>query len=327
MRVAAPIRAERSSIEEASSNAVLACLQRAAIVEAMLQVVADRGFAQTTVGLVARRASVSSQTFYELFGSLQECFVAVLDAGAQQVARTILTAFRGESVWVDGVRSALAALLVLFESDPACARVWHVETLAAGRWALERRQRNLAALRSLIVEHWYPVPETDHICLAAEGVMAGVLGVLHTRLLASGEEPLLTLLGPLMGLVVAPFVDADVQAAEIARSRWLAREVLEGRPPASLARVLSQCKRLAPRSLRIPRSARMQQCLVFLAGAPGSSNNEIAAALGIVHSSQTSKLLGQLVERGLVAKRSDGPGKRNVLTLTSLGELLAERAS
>ncbi|HTC59648.1 MAG TPA: TetR family transcriptional regulator [Solirubrobacteraceae bacterium] len=303
----------------------MARLQRTAILEATIQVVADRGFARASVGLVTRRAGVSSRTFYELFGSLQGCFVAVLDAGAQHVARTILTAFQGETVWVDGMRSALAALLVLFESDPARARVWHVETLAAGQWALERRQRNLAALRSLIVEHWYPEPETDRICLASEGAMAGVLGVLHTRLLASSEEPLLTLLGPLMGLVVAPFVDADVRAREIACSRRLACEVLEGRPPASLECVLSlQSERLAPRSLRIPRSARMQQCLAFLAGAPGSSNSEIAAALGIVHSSQASKLLSQLVERGLVAKRSNGPGKRNAFTLTNLGQLLAD---
>jgi AcrR family transcriptional regulator len=295
-------------------------MQRTAILEATIQVVAVRGFAGTTVGSVTRRAGVSSETFYEFFGSLEDCFMAVIDAGAQQVMRTILAAFEAETVWVDGVRSALAALLVLFESDPLRARVWHVETLAAGQWALERRQHHFAALRSLIVARWYPGPDPERISVTSDGVIAAVLGVLHTRLLAPGEEPLLTLLGPLVGLAVAPFLDAEVQSCEIERAERLAREVLADNPPGSLRGLLSPERKPLKRPVGIWQSARMQQCLGFLASSPGSSNREIAAALGVSHQSQISKLLRDLAERGLVAKRSFGPGKRNAWTLTSLGE-------
>jgi AcrR family transcriptional regulator/DNA-binding MarR family transcriptional regulator len=298
---------------------MLSGLQRTSILEATTQLVAARGFAGTTVGSVTRRAGVSSATFYEFFGSREDCFIAVLDAGAQQVTQTVLAAFEAETVWVDGVRSALAALLVLFESDPIRARVWHVETLAAGQWALQGRQRNLTALRSLIVTRWYPAPDTERISLAADGVIAGVLGVLHTRLLAPSDEPLLTLLGPLVGLAVGPFLDAEVQSREIERAERLAREVLAGNPPEPLRRLLSLERKCSKRPLAIWRSARMQQCLGFLAGSPGSSNREIAAALRVSHQSQISRLLRDLAEHGLVAKQSFGPGKRNAWTLTPLG--------
>jgi AcrR family transcriptional regulator len=298
--------------------------KRTAILEATIQLVAAHGFAGTTVGAVTKRAGVSRRTFYELFGSLEDCFVVVLDAGAQQVASTILSAFQAEAVWVDGIRSALAALLVLFEADPARARLWHVETLAAGQWALERRQCNLAALRTQIVEYWYPA-DPDDIAVASDGVIAALLGMLHTRLLTRSDEPLLELLGPLMGLAVAPFVDPDTQAREIGRSERLAQEILAGRPPASLQTVLSRHRRrplvLGP---RIPRSAHMRRCLIFLAGSPGSSNSEIAAALGIAHPSQISRLLNQLADRGLVARRSRGLGKRNEWMLTAVGQVIAD---
>lgn len=302
-----------------------ATLHRAAILEATIEVVAERGLAGATVGLVTRRAGVSRRTFDELFGTLDGCFAAVMDAGARQVAAVVRDAFRSETVWTDGIRSALAALLVLFESDAARSRVWHVETLAAGQSALERRQRHLSALRAQIVEHWHPA-DPDGIAVASDGVIAALLGVLHTRLITPTDGPILTLLGPLMGLVVAPFVDPDAQAREVARSERLAHEVLAGHPPASLRRVLSgQRERLlAPRPLPLPRSAHMQRCLLFLARSPGASNGEVAAALGIAHPPQVSKVLNQLGERGLIAKRSHGLGKRNEWTLTALGEAMVD---
>jgi AcrR family transcriptional regulator len=293
-------------------------MQRAAILEATIEVVAVRGFAATSVGSITRHAGVSSETFYELFGSLEDCFTALIDAGAEQVTGTILAAFQAETVWVDGIRSALAALLVLFESDPLRARVWHVETLAAGQWALERRRHNLTALRSLIAAYWYPGPGAERISVTSDGVIAAVLGVLHARLLAPSEQPLLTLLGPLVGLAVAPFLDPEARSREIERAERLAREVLAGRPPEPLRRLLSRERKRWTRP-GIWQSARMLQCLGFLASAPRSSNREIAAALRVRHESQISRLLRELAERGLVAKQSFGPGKRNAWTLTSLG--------
>ncbi len=57
--------------------------RRERIVTAMVEVVAERGFAHTTVRLVSARARVSTRTFYEEFEGLRECFIAGLDIGSQ----------------------------------------------------------------------------------------------------------------------------------------------------------------------------------------------------------------------------------------------------
>lgn len=298
-----------------------------------MEVLEGRGFAGTTVGLVSRRAGVSTRTFFGLFGRLEDCVVAMMDDGVEIVARVILEAFAGESFWIDGVRSALAGLLILFDADPLQARVWQLETLAAGDWALQRRERNLALLRSLIVKRWYDGPDASATALASDGVMAAVLGVIQSRLLNSEDEPLLALLGPLMRLVVAPFVDTRVRAREIHRGDQLARSILEGRPPsgrdavlcAQHSRLHSARRTLGPLPPRCsgPQSRRARECLALLAERPESSNREVAAAIGIAHQSQISRLLSGLLADDLVVKRSEGVGRRNAWRLTPRGEEIA----
>ena len=202
-----------------TSDALIEAKQtpRARILQAMVEVSSECGFARASVSAVRRRAGVSTRTFYDHFNSLEDCFLVVIDEGAQRALEIMLQAFAKERSWFDALRSALAALLVLFDTEPARTRVWHLESLAAGGWALERRAQSLAVLRTAILREWSTAPESPGLTVAAEGSMAAVLGVLHTRLLQGPDAPLLEVLGPLMGLVVAPFVSADIRAREIRR--------------------------------------------------------------------------------------------------------------
>ncbi len=87
----------------------------------------------------------------------------------------IVDAFEREEHWQDGARAALASLLVLFDNEPLLARIWFVDALAAGSWALERRAHNLALLRSTIVERFWRTPGEERprpLILAGLGVMA-----------------------------------------------------------------------------------------------------------------------------------------------------------
>lgn len=297
---------------------------RARILQAMVEVSCERGFTQASIGVVSKRAGVSTRTFYDCFNSLEDCFLAVIDEGTQRALEVMLQAFAEESSWLDALRSALAALLVLFDTEPARARVWHLESLAAGGWALERRAQSLAVLRTAILREWSTAPESPGMTVVAEGSMAAVLGVLHTRLLRGADAPLLEILGPLMGLVVAPFVSADIRVREIRRGDEFARAILTGSvvspnlnwPP----RVRSQVP--SPPAPAI--ADRITLCLMAVAEIPGSSNGEIAARIGVAHGSQISRLLSTLASRHLVASRPRRPGSRNEWHLTPQGEQATE---
>ncbi len=299
---------------------------RARILQAMVEVSCERGFARASVSVVSKRAGVSTRTFYDCFNSLEDCFLAVIDEGAQRALEVMLQAFAEETSWLDALRSALAAMLVLFDTEPARARVWHLESLAAGGWALERRAESLGVLRTAILREWSTVPESPGVTVAAEGAMGAVLGVLHTRLLQGPDAPLLEALGPLMGLVVAPFVSADVRACEIRRGEELARAILNG--------LVARYNLIWPppeqsQSLSSPAPApavtdRVTLCLVAVAEVPGASNGEIAARIGVTHGSQISRLLSTLASRDLVTSGSRRPGSRNEWHLTPHGVQAAD---
>ena len=335
--------------------------RRERILRATVEVVAERGYAGTSVGSVIARAKVSRRTFEGQFGGLQECMAAVFDLGRERTIELVLEAFAGQRRWQDGVRMALASLLALFDSEPELARVWLVESLAAGVWAHEHRERNLGVVRELVVSSWPVSAQWSSPPLAAEGVIASVLGIVHAHIVTERPEPLIELLGPLMGLVAGPYVSPRAAAREVKRGEELAREIRAGTHPLGMrggqpeqlphARADRPGTRVGdgssvrpgapagaqgadvgpmrrviseiPAMLENPMAHRARECLLFVADRPGVSNREVGEGIGVLHRSQVSKLLGYLLGEDLVVKRSAGAGRPNAWRLSARGEEVA----
>lgn len=312
--------------------------RRARILDAMIEVVGERGFRSSSVALVAARARVSNSTFYECFDGLDDCLTAVIDLGLERVGGLTMAAFVKEDSWPEGIRAALASLLVFFDSEPVLTRVWFIESMAAGAWALERRERNLAMLRGMIVEHWsipgYDAPKP----LAITGIMASVLGVIQAHLVMKKPQPLITLLGPLMGLITAPYLDAAGVAREIEQGEQHTHALLAERYPPPPQHTTEGAGAGAgagagtgarrPEEARIPRGQRARSCVLYIAEqrarGTGPSNREIAAAIGIAHPGQASALLIRLANEGLLTKHAGGPGHPNAWGLTARGRRVAK---
>jgi AcrR family transcriptional regulator len=311
--------------------------RRDRILQAIAEVVAERSYRGASVGLVVERARVSRRTFYELLpGGLDDGLIAVMDMALARIG-VLVSPRLEEDAWQDGVRSALAALLAFFDSEPALARVCIVETLGAGPVVVEHREGVVRAFRALIMarieREIAQVPP-----LVAESVMASVMGIIYARLVDRENEPLIELLGPLMGTVVAPFSAGEQMIAEEERrGNELAQKIRDGdlswpEPAQPTARDAGPgagagAGAALPAALANPTARRLRECVMYLAeqGARGlsPSNREIATAIGVSHKSQISKLLSQLEEEGLAVKRSAGPGGPNQWRLTPQGEELA----
>lgn len=304
-------------------------VRRMRILRAAVDVIAQRGFAGASVGLVIERAGVSRRSFLAEFGDLDGCVAAVLDEALAHTLALVSAAFDGQQCWRDGLRDALAAVLVFLEDEPALARVAMVESLAGGPVVLAHRERVVGAFRATVVSriegevpHRWP--------LAAEGMFASVMGVVHTHMSVGRPQSLIRLLPPLMATLIAPFSDPQQIELEVARCERLAREIAQrrgSRPPGGVPRWPRSGAVALPEMLVHPRSTRARECLVFLAGHPGASNGEVAAALGVEHASQISRLLSRLAGEGLLVGRSQGAGRRNVWRLSERGhEVLRELA-
>jgi AcrR family transcriptional regulator len=302
---------------------------------ALVEVIVERGWADTSVGLVVARATMSRRTFYELFpGGLEECLLAVLDETARRANAFVSQRLEQAGSWQEGVREALAALLLFFDSEPALARVCLVESMGGGQVVAERREAETIAFRELIVAYVEHETGQGVTPLAAESVVASVMGIIYTRLLAGGEAPLIGLLGPLMGAVVAPFAAGEqIVAEETRRGDELARVIQAGQD-SSWASWLSPQEKIEPvlsglpPLLANPSARRARQCLVYIGeqSRRGShpSNREIAAGIGIQSKAQISRLLAQLCKESLIVKRSAGAGTANAWSLTEHGAAVTQ---
>ena len=124
----------------AAPRAVVREAQRARMLEAMTQAVAEKGYARVAVADVIERAGVSRKTFYEQFANKEECFLAAYDAGVDRLLAAIDDALATLAPdWLAAARRAVEAYLETMAASPAFARAFLIEALGAGPAALERR--------------------------------------------------------------------------------------------------------------------------------------------------------------------------------------------
>src|SRR3954469_8253061 len=99
-------------------------VQRAKVLQAMVDVVAEKGYAAATVTDAVRRARVSRGTFYELFTSKEACLAAGHRLGSEALERRITEAVREAKDWREELRLGLRAYLAALEDDESFARVY-----------------------------------------------------------------------------------------------------------------------------------------------------------------------------------------------------------
>jgi AcrR family transcriptional regulator len=288
---------------------------------AAVEAVEDVGYARMTVAQVISRARVSRKTFYDVFTDREDCFLAAFEQALGQASLIAEEAYQREPTWRDGIRSALARLLMFMDEEPGLAKLCIVEALGAGERVLERRAKVLEDLAEVIDRGRTATSATrEPPEVTAEGVVGAIFAVLHTRVLEDGRQPLTDLLGSLMSMIVLPYLGARAAGRELSkppmelpkdgRSRALARhkDPLEG---------LNM--RLTYRTVRV---------LMVIAEHPGASNREIAEGSGIVDQGQISKLLNRLARLKLVENLGEGQekGAANAWHLTPRGAQV-ERAT
>jgi len=291
-------------------------IQRARMLTAAVAVIAQEGARSVTVAQLIERAGVSRKTFYDAFGDREECFLAAFERAIADARLLAREAYARECCWREGIRAALWRLLVAIDEQPQLARVCVVETLAAGERVRERRMRLLSELACAVDggREQRPGGAGDPPRLTAEAVVGGVLAVLHSRLAAGAREPYAELLGPLMSMIVMPYL--GVRAARRELGRPARPRCCEPQPGALARHPLEGLQmRLTYRTMRV---------LAVIGQRPGVSNREVAEGSGIVDAGQISKLLGRLERLELVENFGGGAprGAANAWRLTERGSQL-----
>jgi AcrR family transcriptional regulator len=194
--------------------------QRNRIHQAMIEVVSDRGYPETRVVDVIGVAGVSRKTFYELFDSKEDCFLAAYDVLLDNLLGEATNQFESMpgAPWSERVSAALGALLEHLAAHPSEARFAIVEVLAAGPKALARRD---AALRQFtgLLEAGRSETSVELPGITSLAIAGGINELLYSEILHGAIGRLPSRLPDLMFWVTLPFLGAEEATAERERAR------------------------------------------------------------------------------------------------------------
>jgi AcrR family transcriptional regulator len=186
----------------------------------MIEVVSERGYPETRVVDVIGVAGVSRKTFYELFDSKEDCFLATYDVLLGNLLGEAGNAFESlsDAPWGERISAALAALLEHLAEHPDEARFAIVEVLAAGPKALTRRD---AALRQFtgFLESGRSETSAELPGLTSIAIAGGINELLYSEILHGASARLASRLPDLVFWVALPFLGAEKAADERERTR------------------------------------------------------------------------------------------------------------
>ncbi len=326
-------------------------MQRARILTAMAQVIAEHGAGSATVARVVTRARISRRTFYDQFSSCEECLLSMFEVTVERAVAIACGAAVASSSWREQVRAGLGALLEFFEEEPASGSLLVVDALGAGPHVLERRAFVLGEVAT-VLDRGRSEAKGDRapssLPLTAEGMVGAVLSVIHARMSGRGaqrrgkgtavasssprsalapNDSLVELLNPLMAMIVLPYLGPAAAQRELERPALKVQGASKARGQASgLAGAVSVSDPLADLPMRL--TYRTMRVLGAIAEGPGSSNREIGDAAGASDQGQISKLLTRLEKLGLVENSSgqghQPTGEPNAWCLTALGERVSD---
>jgi AcrR family transcriptional regulator len=124
--------------------------QRERLQNAIVELIAERGYQAVRILDLTKLARVSRPTFYSLYDDKEELFLAAYDEIAQRTARTALEAYELEGAPSERLQAAIRAFAELAVATPEAMSLMVLGAFGAGPKAIERRNHTLEALEQSI---------------------------------------------------------------------------------------------------------------------------------------------------------------------------------
>jgi AcrR family transcriptional regulator len=162
--------------------------QRERLIAAMAEVCAEEGYAAATVAGVARRAGVSTASFYRQFKDRRECMLTSFEELFGRLLGEIERACAAEEEPAERVRAAVGVAATLLAADPPTARLLAVEIAAVGSEGVRVQQRAIERL----AERLHAARDSGSLpppSPSAEWVAAAAMFALVARRAAEDESP------------------------------------------------------------------------------------------------------------------------------------------
>jgi AcrR family transcriptional regulator len=191
--------------------------ERQRIVEALIEIAAERGYAETTIETILERAGLERPAFDRHFRGKYDCFLSTWQEINEGCMREMLEAFNSQDEWPDRLRAVACEIVDSLRNDPARAS-FAVEVLAAGDAARARRDMTMRVIASLIdagrneMDDPEAVPHTT-----AEALAGSAYGQVYAKVVKGQADELPALVPQLMSAAVLPYLGIEAGLAELSR--------------------------------------------------------------------------------------------------------------
>jgi AcrR family transcriptional regulator len=170
--------------------------QRSRMLRAMAEVMAEKGYAATSVTDVLRKARVSRETFYQQFSSKEDCFMGAFEAAVETVLDRARATPPQKGSPLERFGRGLRAYLDALASQPAFARLFLIEVYAAGPNVVELRTILQQRFADTVNELFGARSAADRF--ANEALVAAIGAMVTARIAAGDLDGLRALHRPVM---------------------------------------------------------------------------------------------------------------------------------
>ena len=187
--------------------ATVAGEHRERILYAMTQLARTKIYTEISVADLVKEAAVTRESFYGLFRSKEEAFLAAQSTGLESsIAIAAGGFFAGES-WSERVWGGLESLLTFTATQPDLIYLDVIESPAVGAAALRRSLDNLMAYTLFIEDGYRQRPRASGLPrLCSEAIAASVLGMMRRVVYEGRTARMRELLPQAAYVALAPFI-------------------------------------------------------------------------------------------------------------------------
>jgi AcrR family transcriptional regulator len=125
---------------------------RRRLLDGLAESIADRGYRDTTIAHIVRHARTSKRTFYQEFGSKEECFIELLHTANTDLIAKIRASVDPQAFWEDQIRQGIDAYVDVIESRPAVTLSWIRELPALGTAVRSVQRQGIHELTEMLVD-------------------------------------------------------------------------------------------------------------------------------------------------------------------------------
>jgi AcrR family transcriptional regulator len=190
--------------------------ERLQILEAFISLVSEHGYEDTSIAAVTERAGADEAAFHRHFSDREDCFVAAWEQLTELYMGAVLAAYQSEDSWREQMRAVGFALIGYLVEHPEHARILTASAPGPRAWAI--LDRNIQAFAEMIDLGRQEMADPESLTRATAEGLAGAVHEQLIQYVSRGEpEVMQTMVGPVMYMVVRPYLGDEVALEELRR--------------------------------------------------------------------------------------------------------------